>query len=507
MANATVCLHYKEGDVSASFKLVLSPALQAKHATGKLLAWFARAERGTRPWRTDRLILVDLDGRCLDLDTPLATTLAAQTAGDDGLARLLVRPWLHERTAAALVAPKTADAWALFCPIEKLVLYDKSAATQADAPGLSADDVFYLRFLRKLRGSGAGLGKERQESFKKLMEGEAQRGDWKKEKRWARRGQIPRPGCRWVTCVDDVPCLVAEILGKEPVEDPSGAAPAGLRGGERVVARRYGVSKEHVLRWGERASGDAQQMLAMAPRWLEVEYDDGDDVVCGWAPAVAFFDAEEPPELKRELGDASSSDGDDDDDDGVLPRPPGIAPKLWGRVLAAHEWKGDGDRLLALRGLRARDAAAAYDVAVDFANLADADACAGGDAACGAPWATRRLAPLLRAFWRAAALNAAVALLASGEPQAAIDALARDRPSPGLLRAEPDDADGLFCRAEALSRLRFPKLALDQLDLVKAKHGASLTERQARTLDAARDHAAEKIAALAKPKRKTKKRW
>ena len=62
------------------------------------------------------------------------------------------------------------------------------------------------------------------------MEGEAQRGDWKKEKRWARRGQIPRPGCRWVTCVDDVPCLVAEILGKEPVEDPSGAAPAGLRG-------------------------------------------------------------------------------------------------------------------------------------------------------------------------------------------------------------------------------------------------------------------------------------
>ncbi|KAH8049862.1 hypothetical protein JL722_11642 [Aureococcus anophagefferens] len=49
MANATVCLHYKEGDVSASFKLVLSPALQAKHATGKLLAWFARAERGTRP--------------------------------------------------------------------------------------------------------------------------------------------------------------------------------------------------------------------------------------------------------------------------------------------------------------------------------------------------------------------------------------------------------------------------------------------------------------------------
>ncbi|KAH8065222.1 hypothetical protein JL722_2131 [Aureococcus anophagefferens] len=480
MANATVCLHYKEGDVSASFKLVLSPALQAKHATGKLLAWFARAERGTRPWRTDRLILVDLDGRCLDLDAPLAATLAAQAAGDDGFARLLVRPWLHERTAAALVAPKTADAWALFCPIEKLVLYDKSAATPADAPGLSADDVFYLRFLRKLRGSGAGLGKERQESFKKLMEGEAQRGDWKKEKRWARRGQIPRPGCRWVTS-SATPCLVAEILGKEPVEDPSGAAPAGLRGGERVVARRYGVSKEHV------------------------EYDDGDDVVCGWAPAVAFFDAEEPPELKRELGDASSSD--DDDDDGVLPRPPGIAPKLWGRVLAAHEWKGDGDRLLALRGLRARDAAAAYDVAVDFANLADADACAGGDAACGAPWATRRLAPLLRAFWRAAALNAAVALLASGEAQAAIDALARDRPSPGLLRAEPDDADGLFCRAEALARLRFPKLALDQLDLVKATHGASLTERQARTLDAARDHAAEKIAALAKPKRKTKKRW
>ena len=105
------------------------------------------------------------------------------------------------------------------------------------------------------------------------------------------------------------------------------------------------------------------------------------------------------------------------------------------------------------------------------------------------------------------AAQAAVALLASGEAQAAIDALARDRPSPGLLRAEPDDADGLFCRAEALSRLRFPKLALDQLDLVKAKHGASLTERQARTLDAARDHAAEKIAALAKPKRKTKKRW
>ncbi|KAH8070632.1 hypothetical protein JL721_5034 [Aureococcus anophagefferens] len=413
MANATVCLHYKEGDVSASFKLVLSPALQAKHATGKLLAWFARAERGTRPWRTDRLILVDLDGRCLDLDAPLAATLAAQAAGGDGFAR--VSSCDRGSTSGprrALVAPKTADAWALFCPIEKLVLYDKSAATPADAPGLSADDVFYLRFLRKLRGSGAGLGKERQESFKKLMEGEAQRGDWKKEKRWARRGQIPRPGCRWVTCVDDVPCLVAEILGKEPVEDPSGAAPAGLRGGERVVARRYGVSKEHVLRWG--GVGDAQQMLAMAPRWLEVEYDDGDDVVCGWAPAVAFFDAEEPPELKRELSGASSSGG------------------------------GDG--------------------------------------------------------------GAAVALLASGEPQAAIDALARDRPSPGLLRAEPDDADGLFCRAEALSRLRFAKLALDQLDLVKATHGAALTERQARTLDAARDHAAEKIAALAKPKRKTKKR-
>ncbi|KAH8049065.1 hypothetical protein JL722_12065 [Aureococcus anophagefferens] len=311
MANATVCLHYKEGDVSASFKLVLSPALQAKHATGKLLA---------------------------------------------------------------------------------------------------------------CSGQRAGLGKERQESFKKLMEGEAQRGDWKKEKRWARRGQIPRPGCRWVTCVDDVPCLVAEILGKEPVEDPSGAAPAGLRGGERVVARRYGVSKEHVLRWGEHASEDAKQMLAMAPRWLEVEYDDGDDVVCGWAPAVAFFDAEEPPEL-AELGDASPSD--DDDDDGVLPRPPGIAPSSG----AASSRPTSGDRR------------------------------------------------------------------------------ARDRPSPGLLRAEPDDADGLFCRAGALARLRFPKLALDQLDLVKATHGASLTERQARTLDAARDHAAEKIAALAKPKRKTKKRW
>ena len=294
MANATVCLHYKEGDVSASFKLVLSPALQAKHATGKLLAWFARAERGTRPWRTDRLILVDLDGRCLDLDAPLATTLAAQTAGDDGFARLLVRPWLHERTAAALVAPKTADAWALFCPIEKLVLYDKSAATQADAPGLSADDVFYLRFLRKLRGSGAGLGKERQESFKKLMEGEAQRGDWKKEKRWARRGQIPRPGCRWVTCVDDVPCLVAEILGKEPVEDPSGAAPAGLRGGERVVARRYGVSKEHVLRWGERASGDAQlrsQSSTTATRFARQAC----FTAAGSASAAGAFAAKKPP--------------------------------------------------------------------------------------------------------------------------------------------------------------------------------------------------------------------
>ncbi|KAH8049861.1 hypothetical protein JL722_11641 [Aureococcus anophagefferens] len=60
----------------------------------------------------------------------------------------------------------------------------------------------------------------------------------------------------------------------------------------------------------------------MAPRWLEVEYDDGDDVVCGWAPA-AFFDAEEPPEPAERR---RCRPPDDDDDDGVLPRPPGIAP-------------------------------------------------------------------------------------------------------------------------------------------------------------------------------------
>ena len=302
--------------------------------------------------------------------------------------------------------------------------------------------------------------------------------------------------------------------------------------------------------------------MGIAPHWYRIEYRSGEgEVVLGWALASEFGDVEEPPEIKRIAGEDSS---DSDDDESLLPRPAGLDPKFWGRFLAAREWKADGDRLLAQRGLRARrgarhqrvlqgcsadtaslsplthlfetrerassreslwngrarpsrpargpaaqarDAALAYDVCQEYINTDDVTQCREGNALCGQPWAAKRFAPILEAFWRATALNAAVALLASGESQPAIDALARTAPNLGLLRWAPMDPEGLFCRAEALNRLRFPGLALDQLAVIKDKLLDSLDDKNQKTLDAAIANMQDKIAALAKPKRKTKKRW
>ena len=200
----SVCLHYKQGDVSASFRLRLTAAQEAK-PTVKLLSWFAAAERRRRAWDVGQLVLVDVAGRCLDLDAPIGATVARLVGGDGGEAVALVLPWLHERTMAGARSPKVADAWALFCPIEKLVLYDRTAAVDASSPKLSGDDAFYLRFLRKLHGSGAVLGSEREAGFKKLKEGEAQDADWRKEKTWQRRG-----GHLWDSCV------TADVWGGGP---------------------------------------------------------------------------------------------------------------------------------------------------------------------------------------------------------------------------------------------------------------------------------------------------
>ena len=87
-----------------------------------------------------------------------------------------------------------------------------------------------------------------------------------------------------------------------------------------------------------------------------------------------------------------------------------------------------------------------------------------------------------------------------GEKKKGIDALART----GLAADEPADVDVLFCRAEALNRLRFFRLALDELAKLDA---AQLDERRSATLAAAKDSLTDKLAKLANPKRKTKKRW
>lgn len=508
MADHAVCLHYKEADVSASFKVRLTPAL-AKAPALKLLKWFAKAEaaRSARRWDPAQLALVDLKGRSLDLDAPMDAQLAAAPTDEAGELRLIVRPWLRDGALAALRAPKVADAWALFCPIEKLVVYDRlKHAKPCDSLGLSDDDVFYLRFLRKLRGSGFSLGSERVAGFKKLTESEDQGESWKRERRFARRGAIPRAGAR-VVDVDSDAALFASMNSAVPALD-GGGAPVILKKGATYVAASYGVSPEHELRWGEHATGDSAQLFKALPRWLRIEYADGDAAtVTGYALQSTLGKIREPPDYKRVAGETSSSSDDDGDDDveAACPRPPGISPKFWRRFLAACEWKADGDRLLAQRGLRARDAVLAYDLSNSFVgarDVADAGASLLGDA-----WACRRLAPLLRAVARATALNGAVALLASGESQACLDALARPAPNPGLLRADPDDVDALFCRAEALGRLRFPGLALDQLNALDAAVGSSLDAKKRTTLEAAIQSAADKVAALKAPRRKTKKRW